>query len=193
MCSGPVEEAPLTIRSDMLTIVRAMARPDSGLEVRDRLWLKIVIPNAFIGTFSKLFSVSFFIELTNRRTDQQFAAFAIIYRIQVVLFGYTVPFWKLFGGLTVVWTGAEVVDWLHTRLGGLEERRDARKLASQMLRAGYIRHTVNKYTFSEQCYYVFGDLCSGTVPTPPPPPPPSHTSLNRSNIGVTERTVKSIQ
>lgn len=103
----PVEEAPLTIRSDMLTIVRAMARPDSGLEVRDRLWLKIVIPNAFIG--------------------------------------------------------AEVVDWLHTRLGGLEERRDARKLASQMLRAGYIRHTVNKYTFSEQCYYVFGDLCSGVA------------------------------
>lgn len=47
---GPVEEAPLTVRSDMLTIVRAMSRPDSGLEVRDRLWLKIVIPNAFIGT-----------------------------------------------------------------------------------------------------------------------------------------------
>ena len=58
-------------------------------------------------------------------------------------------------------TGSEVVDWLHTRVQGLEERRDARKLASQMLRAGYIRHTVNKYTFSEQCYYVFGDLCTG--------------------------------
>lgn len=27
------------------------------------------------------------------------------------------------------------------------------------LQAGYIRHTVNKITFSEQCYYVFGDLC----------------------------------
>ena len=52
---GPIEEAPLTVRSDMLTIVRAMSRPDSGLEVRDRLWLKIVIPNAFIGTM-KLFS-----------------------------------------------------------------------------------------------------------------------------------------
>lgn len=101
----PVEDAPLTVRSDMLAIVRAMARPDSGLEVRDRLWLKIVIPNAFIGS--------------------------------------------------------DVVDWLHNRVQGLEERREARKLASQLLRAGYIRHTVNKYTFSEQCYYVFGDLCLG--------------------------------
>ena len=27
------------------------------------------------------------------------------------------------------------------------------------LQAGFIRHTVNKITFSEQCYYVFGDLC----------------------------------
>jgi len=101
----PIEEAPLTVRSDMLTIVRAMSRPDSGLEVRDRLWLKIVIPNAFIGS--------------------------------------------------------DVVDWLHSRVQGLDERRDARKLSSQLLRSGYIRHTVNKYTFSEQCYYVFGDLCLG--------------------------------
>merc|ERR1712071_682999 len=53
------------------------------------------------------------------------------------------------------------IDWLHSRVQGLDERRDARKLSSQLLRSGYIRHTVNKYTFSEQCYYVFGDLCLG--------------------------------
>lgn len=29
-----------------------------------------------------------------------------------------------------------------------------------MLKAGYIRHTVNKITFSEQCYYIFGDILS---------------------------------
>ncbi|KAF6344375.1 dishevelled segment polarity protein 1 [Rhinolophus ferrumequinum] len=34
------------------------------------------------------------------------------------------------------------------------------KYASSMLKRGFLRHTVNKVTFSEQCYYVFGDLCS---------------------------------
>lgn len=47
--TGPFEELELSVNSDMATIVRAMARPDSGLEIRDRMWLKITIPNAFIG------------------------------------------------------------------------------------------------------------------------------------------------
>ena len=34
----------------MGAIVRAMQRPDSNLEVKDRTWLKIKIPNAFIGS-----------------------------------------------------------------------------------------------------------------------------------------------
>ncbi|XP_014241712.1 segment polarity protein dishevelled homolog DVL-3 [Cimex lectularius] len=95
--------------TDMLTIVRAMARPESGLEIRDRLWLKITIPNAFIG--------------------------------------------------------ADVVDWLESHVEGLSDKRDARKYASQMLKAGYIKHTVNKITFSEQCYYVFADLLSAEFGT----------------------------
>ena len=33
----------------MSTIVKTMAAPESGLDVRDRMWLKITIPNAFIG------------------------------------------------------------------------------------------------------------------------------------------------
>nr|XP_033206278.1 segment polarity protein dishevelled homolog DVL-3-like isoform X2 [Bombus vancouverensis nearcticus] len=118
----PLEELHLTVNTDMPTVVRAMARPDSGLEIRDRMWLKIVIPSAFIG--------------------------------------------------------ADVVDWLNTHVEGFIDRRDARKYASLMLKAGFIRHTVNKITFSEQCYYIFGDLCSSmssmkldcdTVgPLPPP-------------------------
>ena len=42
----------LSISTDMSTVVKAMAAPDSGLDVRDRMWLKITIPNAFIGEFN---------------------------------------------------------------------------------------------------------------------------------------------
>uniref|UniRef100_A0A8C5M9M5 Dishevelled segment polarity protein 3 n=1 Tax=Leptobrachium leishanense TaxID=445787 RepID=A0A8C5M9M5_9ANUR len=93
----------LSIHSDMVTIVKAMSSPESGLEVRDRMWLKITIPSAFIGS--------------------------------------------------------DVVDWLYHHVEGFTDRREARKYASNLLKAGYIRHTVNKITFSEQCYYIFGDLC----------------------------------
>ena len=43
------DDLNLTINTDMATVVKAMANPDSGLEIRDRMWLKITIPNAFIG------------------------------------------------------------------------------------------------------------------------------------------------
>ena len=59
--------------------------------------------------------------------------------------------------------GSDLVDWLHTHVDGFADRRDARKYATNLLKAGYIRHTVNKLTFSEQCYYVFGDLCGGKL------------------------------
>ncbi|XP_064158422.1 segment polarity protein dishevelled homolog DVL-3 [Anguilla rostrata] len=97
------DDIHLSIHSDMATVAKAMASPESGLEVRDRMWLKITIPNAFIGS--------------------------------------------------------DVVDWLYHRVEGFTDRREARKYASNLLKAGYIRHTVNKITFSEQCYYIFGDLC----------------------------------
>ncbi|XP_029470966.1 segment polarity protein dishevelled homolog DVL-3 isoform X4 [Rhinatrema bivittatum] len=100
----------LSIHSDMATIVKAMSSPESGLEVRDRMWLKITIPNAFIGS--------------------------------------------------------DVVDWLYHHVEGFADRREARKFASNLLKAGYIRHTVNKITFSEQCYYIFGDLCGSMCQWP---------------------------
>lgn len=42
----------LSVNTDMSTIVKTMAAPDSGLDVRDRMWLKITIPNAFIGVYN---------------------------------------------------------------------------------------------------------------------------------------------
>ncbi|XP_065097384.1 segment polarity protein dishevelled homolog DVL-1b [Paramisgurnus dabryanus] len=98
------DDLPLTMgKTDMATIVKVMKLPDSGLEIRDRMWLKITIANAVIG--------------------------------------------------------GDVVDWLYSRVEGFKDRRDARKYASSLLKHGYLRHTVNKITFSEQCYYTFGDLC----------------------------------
>lgn len=63
-------------------------------------------------------------------------------------------------------SGADVVDWLFSRVEGFKDRRDARKYASSLLKHGYLRHTVNKITFSEQCYYTFGDLCQSTAASP---------------------------
>lgn len=37
----------------MATIVKVMQLPDSGLEIRDRMWLKITISNAVIGKQSR--------------------------------------------------------------------------------------------------------------------------------------------
>uniref|UniRef100_A0AAY4BJE4 Dishevelled n=1 Tax=Denticeps clupeoides TaxID=299321 RepID=A0AAY4BJE4_9TELE len=103
-CCLKFDDLPLTAgKTDMATIVKVMQLPDSGLEIRDRMWLKITIANAVIG--------------------------------------------------------ADVVDWLYSRVEGFKDRRDARKYASSLLKHGYLRHTVNKITFSEQCYYTFGDLC----------------------------------
>lgn len=120
-CLAEPVEAPLSVKSDMGAVVRVMQLPDSGLEIRDRMWLKITIANAVIG--------------------------------------------------------ADVVDWLYAHVEGFKERREARKYAGGMLKRGFLRHTVNKITFSEQCYYVFGDLsssewgCGAGVPRGPPAPP----------------------
>ncbi len=47
------DDLPLTVgKTDMATIVKVMQLPDSGLEIRDRMWLKITIANAIIGELS---------------------------------------------------------------------------------------------------------------------------------------------
>lgn len=58
----------------------------------------------------------------------------------------------------MVCAGSDVVEWLYHHIEGFQDRREARKYASNLLKAGFIRHTVNKITFSEQCYYIFGDF-----------------------------------
>uniref|UniRef100_G3Q6P6 Dishevelled segment polarity protein 2 n=1 Tax=Gasterosteus aculeatus aculeatus TaxID=481459 RepID=G3Q6P6_GASAC len=81
----------LSLHSDMASVAKAMASPESGLEVRDRMWLKITIPNAFLGS--------------------------------------------------------DVVEWLFHHIEGFQDRREARKYASNLLKAGFIRHPVKKKFF----------------------------------------------
>merc|ERR1719219_2319699 len=96
---APVNNQPLTKNSGMPAIINRLRKPDSGLEVKDRTWLKLQIPHAFIGS--------------------------------------------------------ELVQWLCTNVEGFEDRKEARKYAVLMLKEGFIKDTVNKATFSEQCYYTF--------------------------------------
>lgn len=71
---------------------------------------------------------------------------------------------ELCSEVCVCFSGSDVVDWLFHHVEGFADRREARKYASNLLKAGFIRHTVNKITFSEQCYYVFGDLSGSESP-----------------------------
>ena len=78
-----------------------MSARGSGLDVKDRQWLKMNIPSSFIGS--------------------------------------------------------DLVDWLHKKVEGLSDRRDARRYAASLLKAGFIKHTTDKTNFSEQTYYSFAD------------------------------------
>ncbi|CAB3403971.1 unnamed protein product [Caenorhabditis bovis] len=107
---------------DPLIVVKAMARPDSGLQVKNRKWLKILVPMSFIGR--------------------------------------------------------DLVEWLLEHVVDLRDRKAARTYASRLLAAGLIRHVVSKLTFTEKCYYVFGD---GILPQD------RNTTDNSGNSGGTLR------
>lgn len=60
MCSiidAGYDRLPLSIRTDLAEVVRCMKLPDSGLDVKTRMWLKITIPQAFIGKMRSFTSV----------------------------------------------------------------------------------------------------------------------------------------
>lgn len=53
---GYLNDVPLTVATDMMYVVKALRKANSGLDVKTRMWLKITIPNAFIGEWN-LFKV----------------------------------------------------------------------------------------------------------------------------------------
>ncbi|KAK6013573.1 domain found in Dishevelled, Egl-10, and Pleckstrin [Ostertagia ostertagi] len=58
-------------------------------------------------------------------------------------------------------SGRDLVDWLLEHVEDLSDRKAARHYAAELLKAGLIRHVVSKLTFTEKCYYVFGDAVVG--------------------------------
>ncbi len=50
-----------------------------------------------------------------------------------------------------------MVNWLFTKVQGFTEKREAKKYASQMLKTGFIKHTVNK-VFGSWYMYVLDSL-----------------------------------
>uniref|UniRef100_A0A914DMK2 Dishevelled n=1 Tax=Acrobeloides nanus TaxID=290746 RepID=A0A914DMK2_9BILA len=129
--AGVLQNIPMRLdtKMDKKLVVRAMAMPNSGLDIRNRTWLKIPIPMSFLGS--------------------------------------------------------ALVDWLMEHVDGLRDRKDGRRYASELLKEKLIAHVVNKITFTEQCYYVFGEECAdfvrlrqaeetgsrsdiGSIPAPPP-------------------------
>jgi len=58
--------------------------------------------------------------------------------------------------------GSEAVDWILERVEDLADRKDAKKIMTQMQKNGFITHKVNKSGFSESCYYSFVDPSSIT-------------------------------
>uniref|UniRef100_A0A672H8Y0 Dishevelled segment polarity protein 3b n=1 Tax=Salarias fasciatus TaxID=181472 RepID=A0A672H8Y0_SALFA len=73
-------ENQLTIHSDMMLVVKAMSNPESGVEVRDRMWLKITIPNAFIGSDVVDWLHRNVEGFSDRREARKYAALCSIYR-----------------------------------------------------------------------------------------------------------------
>lgn len=49
------------------------------------------------------------------------------------------------------------MNWIMENVEGINDRREARKFIGNMLRKNFIKHTVNKLTFSENSYYQFGE------------------------------------
>lgn len=100
-----LEDLHLCIHSDMAAIVKAMASPESGLEICSRMGLKITILSAFVGS--------------------------------------------------------DVGDWLALpQRGRCHWLVGDQQVCLQPAECDFIRHTVNKVTFSDQCYYICDSMAS---------------------------------
>uniref|UniRef100_A0AC34RBM1 Uncharacterized protein n=1 Tax=Panagrolaimus sp. JU765 TaxID=591449 RepID=A0AC34RBM1_9BILA len=59
--------------------------------------------------------------------------------------------------------GSDLIDWLMTYVEGLNDRKDAKKYAADLLKEGHITHMVNDKKFNKQSYYMIGPNCADVV------------------------------
>ncbi|KAK6042643.1 DIX domain protein, partial [Cooperia oncophora] len=64
----------LSITMDPVIILRALARPDSGLQVKNRKWLKILVPMSFIGRDLVDWLLEHVEDLSDRKAARHYAA-----------------------------------------------------------------------------------------------------------------------
>lgn len=101
----------LSVDSESELIALTMANPKNKLDVRERIWLKIRIPYAFIGS--------------------------------------------------------DAIEWLYKHVEGLKDKKAAKKLASRLLKEGFIEHSVSQSRdFSKNRYYIFSDDVLATLQLP---------------------------
>lgn len=114
----------LNMQTPMYRIVKAMAAKDSALEVKDRTWLKMTIPNSFIGGYKIIFSVPPYFP--------QFSSSILCHLFSLLCF--LGPCMYMYIHCTLTYIGSELVDWLNSNVEGFLDRRHARKYAALMLK-----------------------------------------------------------
>ncbi|VDL75972.1 unnamed protein product [Nippostrongylus brasiliensis] len=92
----------LSITMDPVVILRALARPDSGLQVKNRKWLKILVPMSFIGRDLVDWLLEHVEDLSDRKAARQYAAELLrvgLIRHVVSKLTFTEKCYYVFGGM----------------------------------------------------------------------------------------------
>ena len=125
--SFPGDLVKLNIQTPMYRIVKAVAAKDSGLEVKDRTWLKMTIPNSFIGGCKPYLTPSIHTSLLCLLSSIPSSCLTLYHSLSPC---------SLSGPIVTVHIsiGSELVDWLNSNVEGFQDRRHARKYAALMLK-----------------------------------------------------------
>jgi hypothetical protein len=158
------DQLNLTVDTDMETVVRAMSAPDSGLEIRDRNWLKITISNAFIGSDVVDWLFNHVEGFPDRRDARKYACNLLKHhfiRHAVNKMRFSEQCYYVFGDASVT-SGSGTLFTLN------EESEDF--------------DSVSEYDRDTLCSGIMGPLQPHYKHNMLPPPPPSYLSSSSTNV-----------